>query len=452
MDVETTEANVLRLALDPAGNTRVQQRLASGEYPLLCALLAPHAAQLARHKNGTYVAQKMVALLKTRPASEQQQVVAMLVTGCQGHVADLLADTYANYFVQALCQHTSALWPEILLAFPDVALSRYGSRAVRSMVEQYPHASGPSASPGASPGPPHAIVSSVVDVILNHLAVLIVDPNGSILTNWLLDQPNFHAQIVAALCDSNSIGQVGATKLGGLALLKLAQQYPNNALLDAIFSLSNLSFLVNNMYGPSLILKCIPMLGMDQRERHMNTLKQVLLELPAKNTTNNQIKRLMDECGIVNHVRPSSNSMSQVWQRERSISNLSLGSGGGNRSRSNSAITMNAFIMQLQANHQHQHLSPPLPLQQQQQQHQPALVPPPQPVQQYYSPHQIPPQTNLQFPSLQPIPVSNYMPPALHLQQQLQPQQPQMQQQQFYATEELGDDFLRQQLDGLYEK
>lgn len=340
------------VASDYLGNTIVQRLITdtSPEVQLfLVSQLASHLPSLAIHKNGTWVAQKVVNNIPPLYAALAMTKLAHALTP---YVRDLICDTYGNYLVQAILQwedpYGAFVWVGILHGFQQVATNRYGARALRTCLETLEKGTG------------HAreIVKLVSAAILAHASDIAFDPNGSLLVTWFLDsckewKPAERARMVAnALAkDHDKLIKVCGSKLGGMVVMRLLREdldeqneqgalpsgthaglTPASILLPLIFNNHTLTSLLSpsSPFGPTVVGKLLSLSALDPlaRNTYMKETQNALNEVIAQNQgqLNHQMKRLAEDCGLRLNVR--SGSMSNVWGPNNASANTNNGPGG----------------------------------------------------------------------------------------------------------------------------
>lgn len=159
---------------DPIGNVLVQKLIERGSDELKMVIirnLAPLLASVGIHKNGTWVVQKLINWCYL---PEHQDSVAEAL---RPYLVSLLHDQFGNYVIQCCLQFASGRNEFIFDGFTkhplDIATSRFGSRAMRSCLES-PHTTAKQQK-------------SIAMVLVEVAETLLLDPNGIILMQWLVD-------------------------------------------------------------------------------------------------------------------------------------------------------------------------------------------------------------------------------------------------------------------------
>lgn len=185
------------LASDFHGNVVIQRLFEMASDPAKLAMLAslaPHLAQIGCHKNGTWVAQKVLECINYDPscnlpptagsgahhgtyARAPAQQLAMAVAALAPYIPPLLLDQYGNYVVQGLLRfgppQTDAIFDAFLEQTWEIAQGRFGARAMRAVLDH------PRVSPRQRRRAALAILLCAIP--------LACSSNGSILLHWLLD-------------------------------------------------------------------------------------------------------------------------------------------------------------------------------------------------------------------------------------------------------------------------
>lgn len=186
-DAETEEANavadecmeeIVELSSDYIGNTVVQRLFELCDDSVKTKMLeyiAPHLAAIGIHKNGTWAAQKIIECITT---PEQMKLIRVHVGP---YIPPLLLDQFGNYMVQCCLalgdENNQFIIEAIIENMNEVAQGRYGSRAIRAILE--------------NPSVSKAQQKLVAAAMLQHASTLITNPNGTLLLNWVIDSSGF---------------------------------------------------------------------------------------------------------------------------------------------------------------------------------------------------------------------------------------------------------------------
>ncbi|KAI8580633.1 hypothetical protein K450DRAFT_236539 [Umbelopsis ramanniana AG] len=186
-DIDPADANsiaeecmneIVELSSDYIGNTVVQRLFELCHEDIKTKMLeyiAPHLAAIGIHKNGTWAAQKIIECIST---PEQMKLIRDHVGP---YVPPLLLDQFGNYMVQCCLalgdENNQFIVEAIVENMNEVAQGRYGSRAVRAILE-------------------NAYVSKsqqklVAASMIQHTSVLATNPNGTLLLNWVIESSGF---------------------------------------------------------------------------------------------------------------------------------------------------------------------------------------------------------------------------------------------------------------------
>ena len=182
------------LAVDPMGNIVVQKLVERGDLDRRIEILQSLKADLPAlscHKNGTWVVQKFISLAAIGDADLLKQG---LMDALNRYLVELLKDQYGNYVVQGCLGlggvHTSTLLRCLIWRLKDLAKARFGSRAVKSIMEAISV---------------NANLRSYLDEIVNRLVQqtedLVLNPHGAMLICFLISHCDKDRGINAVILD-----------------------------------------------------------------------------------------------------------------------------------------------------------------------------------------------------------------------------------------------------------
>jgi len=235
-ETDTAEANtvadecmdeIVELSSDYIGNTVVQRlfELCDDDVKTrMLTFIAPHLAAIGIHKNGTWAAQKIIECITT---PEQMKLIREHVGP---YVPPLLLDQFGNYMVQCCLalgdENNQFIVEAIIENMSEVAQGRYGSRAVRAIVEN------------ASVS--NAQQKLVAAAMIQHTSTLATNPNGTLLLNWIIESSAFSGryQALASRLAPNAAYYCVHKTASSLLLKLINQSYDLKAqqlLLFAIF-------------------------------------------------------------------------------------------------------------------------------------------------------------------------------------------------------------------------
>ncbi|ODQ80627.1 hypothetical protein BABINDRAFT_34794 [Babjeviella inositovora NRRL Y-12698] len=306
------------LASDYLGNTVVQKLFEQCESDAVRTMMlkqvAPYLSQMGVHKNGTWAAQKMVAVSRTLI---QKNVIA-------GSLADyavpLFNDQFGNYVLQCCLKFGSPyndfIFVAIMAHFWLISQGRFGARSVRACLE----------SDAATP-----VQTALVAVIIVMSAeFLATDANGALLVTWFLDTCTLaqrHTILAPRLAPH--LGDLCTHKLASLTVLKVVNNRidlgARDLLLDALFGpegdnvappVLHRILLDSASHGASFVYKVLstPSLEGSLRQHVVTQVRRVLMELSANLSSFQGYKRLLEEVGL------SARMNSGATQHQRSYS------------------------------------------------------------------------------------------------------------------------------------
>ena len=164
-------------SLDYIGNVVLQKIIEKGGEERKLAIikkLAPHLPAIGIHKNGTWVAQKVIDTANT-PAQ-----IECIINAIEKYTPPLLLDQFGNYMVQCCLrfgpQRNQFIFDAMQSQCWEIAQGRFGARATRTCLEsQYTT---------------KRQQKHVALAVIRHSVNLCTNPNGVILITWLLDSSN----------------------------------------------------------------------------------------------------------------------------------------------------------------------------------------------------------------------------------------------------------------------
>ncbi|KAI9284771.1 armadillo-type protein [Umbelopsis sp. AD052] len=166
--------DVVELCSDHIGNTVIQklyERCSSEIKDAMLEKVAPYLASIGVHKNGTWAAQKII------DKSTTDKQIALICHHLAKYVPALFLDQFGNYVVQCCLplgsERNQFIYDAIVDRCWEIAQGRFGARAVRATLEsQY-----------TSDWQRKYCAAAIVQ----NAPLLIINPNGVLLLNWLLD-------------------------------------------------------------------------------------------------------------------------------------------------------------------------------------------------------------------------------------------------------------------------
>ena len=284
---------IAELSSDYLGNTVVQKLFEFCSEPTketMLSFIAPHLAEIGVHKNGTWAAQKIIDVARTR------KQISMIADSLKRHTVALFLDQYGNYVLQC-CLRFGSPWNNFIFEIMmsrlwEIAQGRFGARAMRACLESH-HATKDQ----------QRMVASAIALRSVQLAV---NANGALLLTWFLDTCTFPGRrAVLAPRIVPYLSQLCTHKIAYLTVLKVINQRAEPEARDLVlqslfFSEGNLleDILSDQACGATLVFKVLttPFLEENMRAEAAKQVRSVLLHL--KVTTAQGYKRLMDEVGL----------------------------------------------------------------------------------------------------------------------------------------------------------
>jgi hypothetical protein len=261
---------LLAAAVDPVGNILVQKLVERGSNETrdtIVTKLCKYVATVGIHKNGTWVVQKLIHNCRT---AEQRK---LLTDHLRPHIVPLLQDQFGNYVVQCCLAYGPSgnqfIFDALYHRCVDIAVSRFGSRAMRSCLESH-HASSRQKK-------------FVAMAIINHALTLVHDQNGVIVVQWFLDSdlPGRHAFMApvlrgnfASLCLSKHASSVVAKLIHPSADISA-----RDLVIDELTTSSSLSALLTEPISAAIILRCLVTGRPDQKVKMADIIEPHLAKL-----------------------------------------------------------------------------------------------------------------------------------------------------------------------------
>ena len=172
------------LAVDPMGNIVVQKLVERGNLDRRIKILESlhnDLPALSCHKNGTWVVQKFISLAAIGDADLLKQG---LMDALNRYLVELLKDQYGNYVVQGCLGlggvHTGVLLRCLIWRSKDLAKTRFGSRAVKSIMEAI------SVNVNL-----RSYLDEIIDRLIQQTEDLVLNPHGAMLICSLLSCTNW---------------------------------------------------------------------------------------------------------------------------------------------------------------------------------------------------------------------------------------------------------------------
>ena len=285
---------IVELSFNWLGNMIVQKLFDYCSLPIkevMLRTLAPRLAELGTHKNGTYVAQKVieVAIL---PAQKN-----MIIDYVRPYSLPLFQDTCGNYVMQKclpFMEPLNSIVFDPMIARPlELGCDHFGARAIRGSLE--------------SKNTAKYQARIIAAVIVYHCVQLATTQDGALLLTWYLetcDLPN-KLKVLADRLTPHMV-QMCTSKSAHVTIQKIInQRHEPNAreqLLKTLFFDDNDSVLREVLQEAANGAPCIqrimatPFLDTHTRAKMMDKVRDLLLELGAQ--PNQGYKKLMDDVGL----------------------------------------------------------------------------------------------------------------------------------------------------------
>ena len=220
------------LAVDSYGNILLQkiiERSQVAEKTAIFNALKEQISEIARHKNGTWVIQKLIT-----SAEDSAQVQRETIEELKGRVIELLEDQFGNYVIQCILVTLPAdddkakfIIESIVQNCRRLALGKFSSRALKSILD--------SSSPERQ--------KSLAQALAKESVLLSVDPNGAVVIQWILDSELAGKISLVTGHLQGRLAQVALTKQGSVIVARIIgstdePQYRDSAILE-LYELSS---------------------------------------------------------------------------------------------------------------------------------------------------------------------------------------------------------------------
>lgn len=324
---------IAELSSDYVGNTVVQKLFDSCSEPIKDMMLkkiSPYMSQISIHKNGTWAAQKIIAVAGT------SRQINMIIEALHPYTVHLFLDQFGNYAIQCVLKFGSPwndfIFETMLSKFWDIAQGRFGARAMRACLES------------------HYVNKEqqrmIASAITMHAVQLATNANGALLLTWFLDTytvPNRHTILAPKLIPH--LVQLGTHKLASLTVLKVvnyrSEPGARQAIFDTLFNPTEeapsqvLEQILDHPYGPTFIFKIVstPLLEGQERQNAITKIRQVLIAIKA--LPSQGYKRLMDEVGLSTRTTGSVNPNVGGANVQSGRNNSNMNGGGNNNNNNN---------------------------------------------------------------------------------------------------------------------
>ena len=236
---------IAELCSDYLGNTIIQ-RIFESSSPLLKNLIINNCSQyltsISVHKNGTWAAQKLIT-----ESSDLINNKVSIVEGIKPYCLPLFTDQFGNYVIQCCLKYgppfNAFIYDNIIKNFWGIVKSRFGSRAVRAVLES----SNLEEEYNSSNSNSCKIITkrqlySITSLIVTYCEYLATNTNGTLLLTWFLDTCTIPNRLeILSKQMVNNIVPLATHKLASLTLIKLLNQRKDDG--------SSKNILLNNIFG-----------------------------------------------------------------------------------------------------------------------------------------------------------------------------------------------------------
>ncbi|KAL6935897.1 hypothetical protein ACO0OL_002081 [Hanseniaspora opuntiae] len=352
---------IAELCSDYLGNTIIQ-RIYDISSPLLKNLIVENCAQyltsISVHKNGTWAAQKLIT-----GSSDIVNNKVSIVDGIKPYCLPLFTDQFGNYVIQCCLKYgppyNSFIYDNILKNFWEIVQSRFGSRAVRAVLETSNLEDDKLSEKGDKEEVERCKIMtrkqlySITSLVVVYSEYLATNSNGTLLLTWYLDTctiPN-RLEILSKQLSKNIVS-LATHKLASLTLLKLLNHRKDDGnskalILNSIFgdltvpfekaksglSNSNLIKILKETHGngTQFIQKVLSLslIDMKYKQRAISRLHDILTstEQEYKEAVDmmKKDKKMVDELSLGTtsvHSYDESSGLSSTGKRNRALSHI----------------------------------------------------------------------------------------------------------------------------------
>ncbi|KAG2181255.1 hypothetical protein INT43_008838 [Umbelopsis isabellina] len=214
--------DVVELCSDHIGNTVIQklyERCSNEIKDSMLEKVAPHLASIGVHKNGTWAAQKII----DKSCTDKQ--IALICRHLAQYVPSLFLDQFGNYVVQCCLplgpERNQFIYDAIVDRCWEIAQGRFGARAVRATLESQYTTDWQRKYAAAA--------------IVQNAPLLIINSNGVLLLNWLLDTLDLPAHYKVLLPQVlPHLRHLAVQKIASSVLYKMVNQQEDPSTRQAI--------------------------------------------------------------------------------------------------------------------------------------------------------------------------------------------------------------------------
>ena len=197
------------ISIDSYGNILLQkiiERAQESEQKIILKCLNSKIPEIAMHKNGTWVIQKLITM--AADLSVQRGTIKYL----KNHITELLEDQFGNYVIQCILgvldsndENLKMITEIIIQNARRIATGKFSSRALKSILDASP----PSRQ------------KQIAQALAKESVLLSVDPNGAVVIQWILDSelPGKIGLITGQL--QGRLAQISLTKQGSVIVARI---------------------------------------------------------------------------------------------------------------------------------------------------------------------------------------------------------------------------------------
>ncbi|KAH8553028.1 armadillo-type protein [Umbelopsis sp. PMI_123] len=283
--------DVVELCSDHIGNTVIQklyERCSNEIKDAMLEKVAPYLASIGVHKNGTWAAQKII------DKSTTDKQIALVCHHLAKYVPALFLDQFGNYVVQCCLplgpERNQFIYDAIVDRCWEIAQGRFGARAVRATLESQYTTDWQRKYAAAA--------------IVQNAPLLIINPNGVLLLNWLLDTLEMPGHFKVLLPQVlPHLRHLAVQKIASSVLYKMINQQEDletqQAIIEAVCE-SMETILADTAQGVSFVQKIMTSVHVNQdgRQHVARIAHNALVKTKLQDTI--QYRRLVED--IINTI------------------------------------------------------------------------------------------------------------------------------------------------------
>ena len=214
------------LAIDSYGNILLQRIIEKALIPeksSILKILKGNISEIAKHKNGTWVIQKLLTGVE-----DSNQIQKETIEELKDRTVELLEDQFGNYVIQSILvtlpsddENARFIVEKIIQNSRRLAMGKFSSRALKSILD-------------SSNSERQKILAQA---LAKESVLLSVDPNGAVVIQWILDSELSGKVALVTGHLQGRLAQVALTKQGSVIVARIIgspdePKYRDSAILE----------------------------------------------------------------------------------------------------------------------------------------------------------------------------------------------------------------------------